>query len=208
MAIQFCCTQCGHPIEVDDEYAGQTAACPYCRHVVSVPAQSTYRPDAAISARPVARSAEQPHNLAAETLVAEERRPAIPPPRRRAATTFGTYAFICTLLSLILFGVATATATITLLRLSGGKAPATMNQQQITELQDQVMRKPWFIAAQFGGLFFALAGLVLGIVSLTQVARGNWRGIVSVVVCGLSLLCICASAVFSAATGFGMPSPG
>lgn len=54
MAIQFICVGCSQPIEVDDEFAGRSAACPYCRHVVTVPSSSTFHPDHPIPARPLA----------------------------------------------------------------------------------------------------------------------------------------------------------
>ena len=53
MAIQFLCPGCNQPIEVDDDQAAKRAACPYCRQVVTVPEQSTYRPEESVpSARP------------------------------------------------------------------------------------------------------------------------------------------------------------
>lgn len=42
MAIRFACPSCRQPIEVDDDWAGQSAACPYCRHVVTAPAESSW----------------------------------------------------------------------------------------------------------------------------------------------------------------------
>lgn len=53
MAIQFQCPSCSQPIEVDDEFAGQPAACPYCRRVVSVPEKTTLAPAGAVVARPL-----------------------------------------------------------------------------------------------------------------------------------------------------------
>ncbi|TWT41218.1 hypothetical protein RAS1_39120 [Phycisphaerae bacterium RAS1] len=53
MAIQFTCVGCQQPIEVDDEHAGRAAACPYCRHVVTVPQASTLRRDEPVAARPL-----------------------------------------------------------------------------------------------------------------------------------------------------------
>lgn len=40
MAIQFKCSSCGRAIEVDDEFAGREAQCPYCDAVISVPQRS------------------------------------------------------------------------------------------------------------------------------------------------------------------------
>lgn len=41
MAIRFQCAACSQPIEVDDEWALRTVACPYCRKTVTAPSEST-----------------------------------------------------------------------------------------------------------------------------------------------------------------------
>ena len=41
MAIQFNCPGCQQPVEVDDEWAGQHVACPFCHRVVTTPNEST-----------------------------------------------------------------------------------------------------------------------------------------------------------------------
>lgn len=42
MSIQFSCPQCSQPIEIDDQWAMQPVACPYCRNTVKAPAHSSY----------------------------------------------------------------------------------------------------------------------------------------------------------------------
>ncbi len=41
MAIRFLCGSCTQPIEIDDEWASNQVACPYCRKTVTAPATST-----------------------------------------------------------------------------------------------------------------------------------------------------------------------
>ncbi len=41
MAIQFHCTACSKPIEIDDEWAAKTVICPYCRASVTSPLESS-----------------------------------------------------------------------------------------------------------------------------------------------------------------------
>lgn len=41
MAIRFRCSACSQPIEIDDEWASKTVACPYCRKTVTAPDTST-----------------------------------------------------------------------------------------------------------------------------------------------------------------------
>ena len=118
MPIQFCCTSCGQPIEVDAEHAGKTAACPYCQHVISVPTESTYHPDAAVTARPAAtplpasgygRELSGPPSPVAgpppqpPTAWPGSEASLEPSPRQRAARTFGNYALVCTGIAVALF---------------------------------------------------------------------------------------------------------
>jgi len=42
MAIRFNCPSCQQPIEVDDEWAGHSVGCPYCKKVVSAPRSTTW----------------------------------------------------------------------------------------------------------------------------------------------------------------------
>ncbi len=42
MAIRFACPSCQQPIEIDDQWANQSVGCPYCKHVVTAPGQSTW----------------------------------------------------------------------------------------------------------------------------------------------------------------------
>src|SRR5512140_2444206 len=44
MAIRFSCPSCAQPIEVDDNWGGQSVGCPYCRRVVTAPPQSNWPP--------------------------------------------------------------------------------------------------------------------------------------------------------------------
>jgi hypothetical protein len=205
MAIQFRCAQCGHPIEVDEQYAGQTAACPYCRHVMNVPQQSTYEPNAAVPARPFDAS-PRPEGPSFGTPPPPEM---VPSPRQQAARRFGRYALTCTLLAIALYAIS-ATRGFLLMRASGGLSIATQPvSAQTGQLERQIQRvgtDPWVAIPEYGGLFFALVGLVLGIASLTQSVSGNWRGLVAVIVCGLFFLCICAGVVMMLAGGLRLPT--
>lgn len=216
MAIQFRCPGCAQPIEVDDIHAGQTATCPYCRRVVTVPAESVLdeRP---VTARPAGgRGAVEAPNPAAS------RAPGSAPPpipestpaglhvgpvlshRERGARTFGNYALICTALALLLLAtviVASFTLIAPTLAHSPGSQPT---QEQLAQMSAQLEANPWIGAVTMGAGFFALAGLALGITSLAQSRRSNWRGVVSVVLCGGTLLCFCSSALLSVAGGVGV----
>ena len=207
MAIQFQCPGCLQPIEVDDPYAGQTAACPYCRRVVTVPQQSTLQAPA-VTARPTPAAAG----------AAPAAAPGIPPlppagalhvgptatSRERSARNFGNYALVCAVLCILLFagtfiyGIGKALKS----GLLGGDAQPSA--ADVAAFQREMAQNVWAGAAQIGALFFACVGLALGITSLVQSRRNNWRGVLSVVLCGLFMLCLCsATALALAGVDFG-----
>jgi hypothetical protein len=53
MAIHFSCERCGHPIDVDDHFAGQHGHCKHCGHATVVPVQSRADKEAAFQLRPL-----------------------------------------------------------------------------------------------------------------------------------------------------------
>jgi hypothetical protein len=207
MSIQFFCTSCGQPIEVDDEHAGKTAACPYCRQLVSVPAESTYRPGQPPPTP--AGAATAPFNSP------EPQRPLEPPPagnsgaplplplpvqveRQARARTFGNAALACTALSLALFVAYTALALPLILRaMPQQQGKATPDFQKLSEDLQHMPAAPFLAGAQCGFLFFAVAGLALGIVSVIQSRSGNWRGWVGLSVSGFFVLCTCGLLILS-----------
>ena len=212
MAIQFHCPGCSQPIEVDDIHAGQTAACPYCRQVVNVPTESSLGQAPPVSARPApdvdsAGSSEAPDGREAIRPRALPPQPPrgelhIGPPvtvRERAGHGLGRYALICTVLTVLLFGgglVYTIFQVAPEMWENPGSQPS---EEQLAKLG----RNPWLQAAQIGGMFFALVGVVLGVTSLVQSRRANWRAIVSIVICGLLLLCVCGGMMVAGAAGLG-----
>jgi len=210
MAIRFCCAQCGQPIEVDDEHAGRTAACPYCRHVMSVPQESTYQAEAAVPARTLSGGGRQPEGIGPlpepPAIHAPPGRPTAEA-KQRSARVYGSYALVCTALALALFcigGVRAAMLYVQSGKMTGGSPPTPA---EIADLQQRAAQDPWVVGPQYGAIFFALVGVVLAIVSLTQGISGNWRGLTAGIICGLFFLCLCTGVVFSLLTGFGrLPS--
>ena len=203
MPIQFCCTQCGQPIEVDSEHAGQTAGCPYCRHMVSVPIESTYRPEMAVAARPAAPSEDAPSVGVAVPGTAVPITP-LRAGRMRAAAAWGSYSLISTALILVLFGVAMIRVLTVFAKSGFARATSAPSSEQVLKMQQQVAMDPWITGSQIGALFFAVVALALGIVSLNLSRQGNWRGVVGVVISGLFLLCICGGTVIAQLAGFGV----
>jgi hypothetical protein len=212
MAIQFHCPGCSQPIEVDDIHAGQTAACPYCRQVVNVPTESSLGQAPPVSARPTAE-VDRAWPSEAPDSRPPIGPPALPPqppsgelhigpsitPREQLGHNLGRYALICTVLTVVLFGGGLVYGVLQIAPDLWKNPSSRPSEEQLAKLD----RNPWLAAAQFGGMFFALVGVVLGVTSLVQSRSSNWRAIVSVVICGLLLLCTCGGVVLSGATGLG-----
>jgi hypothetical protein len=202
MAIQFRCPGCSQPIEVDDIHALGNATCPYCRRVVAVPAASDLGAPGLAAARP---AADLPGNGDAPAAVS---RPLPPPPpfspapeqlhvgpsmtyRDQLARTYGNYALICTALFIVIF-VATTIYSFSAFMQTYGSNPASQPMVNAAESAKFASDHPGIIAGSLGSLFFGIVGLALGIVSVKQTTRENWRGILSVVLCGLFVLFFCA----------------
>jgi hypothetical protein len=60
MALRFACPSCRQPIEIDDEWAGKSVGCPYCKKVVAAPTSSTWPPDQIPVATPVGSAFQPP----------------------------------------------------------------------------------------------------------------------------------------------------
>jgi hypothetical protein len=224
MAIQFPCPSCSQPIEVDDEYAGQAAACPYCRRVVNVPTESPGEMRPAAMARPTLSPAQGEVGAGPrEAPPLGEVRPEAPPPpppgglhvgptpftRRHTAETYGNYSLVCAALVVVLFGAVFAYGLMTAPVIG---APGTTTQPDIRQLAEQFQNAPgaaWLSAGQCGMLFFAVVGVGFAIASLSKMMRGNWRGWIGLVVSGGALLVFCvlmaiAMVMFAGGAGFAL----
>lgn len=225
MAIQFPCPSCSQPIEVDDEYGGQAAACPYCRRVVNVPTEPPGELRPAAMARPTlsptgGEARAEPREVPTGGEVRPEAPPPPPPgglhvgplPSRpdRVASTYGTYALICTVLVVLLFGTFTVYGVALMMSELGTSPTSQPSPEEMGRAQAAAMQKMfstgWATGISLGAAFFAVVGLVLGIVSLRAGRRANWKAIVSLVVCGMLTFCTCGSLV-SSLSGMAMPAP-
>jgi hypothetical protein len=225
MAIQFPCPSCKQPIEVDDEYAGQSAACPYCRRVVNVPTESLGEVRPAAMARPTLSASEgEARGEPREVPTGGEVRPWAPPPpppdalhvgplprrRDRVASTYGTYALICTVLVALLYGASAFYGVALMMSELGTNPTSQPSPEEMGRAQAAAMQKmlstPWVKATNLGAAFFAVVGVALGIVSLRAGRRANWKAIVSLVVCGMLAICTCGTLV-SSLSGMTMPAP-
>ncbi|MFH1746037.1 MAG: hypothetical protein ABIG44_03220 [Planctomycetota bacterium] len=224
MSIQFMCPSCQQPIEVDEEFSGKQAGCPYCSSVVNVPTASTYQPAPITAARPA--DEETPSGTPMDNLHVGDPYT----PRERKARMLGNLALVCAVLVIFLFGVVMVVAVVAgfdeLERVmttqpasasatSEGDQPASrpvpLTLQEETKLQTQAFQtaikdlqgKPWYMIMGCGAELFVVLGLALSITSLVQSRRRNWRAIVGLVICGVFVLCICTALGFQLALGDG-----
>ncbi len=165
MAIRFQCGSCSQPIEVDDEWASKTVACPFCRNTINAPAGSTLAdPSELHVASPLGTDVDSDH---AQT---QRRAPPRPSPNRIAIVAF---ALACSLVLLLL-----ATAVIT--------APHVL---ELTELQDQGReaaeqgKSQWDVMTAYlnarGGV---MPGWMIGLTLIGVAMMGVW---IAAVVCGI-----------------------
>lgn len=191
MPIQFACPGCAQPIEVDDEFARQQAQCPYCHAVVAVPEHSTLPQTPPVTVRPVA--VEGPPGE-------------LPPPgflhvggeltpRQIAARRYGNFGLVATLLTIGLL----AAAMIRSFSLAVGDglmaSDTPPGAEEIRRVSERMAADALVPALLIGVMFFALVGFVLGVVSLSQDRRLNWRAWIAVSICGGLLACLCSSAI-------------
>lgn len=191
MSIQFPCPGCSQPIEVDGEFAGRQAQCPFCNRVVTVPAQSTL-PERIELARPVGAQGGPPPWPGGL--------PPVPHPDARAlaARSGGGYSLMCAILAVLLTVVGVGLAfyytwpKIEPLFKTGTPDQAAMQ----SAIAEAAREHPWIAAPNFSASFFAVVGLSLGIIAFSQGDRSarTWVGLIT---CGLMVGCCLLSFVSS-----------
>jgi hypothetical protein len=208
MAIQFHCSNCGQPIEVDDQYAGRAAGCPYCKAVVTAPPNSTFEPGAVSPARPAGGPfPDRTEGFEGPPSVLPPPLPSAPPldpraaERERAAATWGRFSLISGTLGLALLAAAMVVGFVKM----SPRIAQLQRENPNAALQDimkQLESTPGVgitNALSCGAMFFSLVGLSLSIVSLVQSRRNNWRGWAGLLLGLTPVICFCGSVVLLAA---------
>jgi len=133
----------------------------------------------------------------------------LPTKRDQVASIYGTYALICTILAVLLYGTYGVYGFALMMGELGTSPTSQPTPEQVGRGYAAVMQKMsstgWVRGIILGALFFAVVGLVLGIVSLRAGRRANWKAIVSLVVCGMLAICTCGNLV-SLLSGMAMPT--
>ncbi|UCF34069.1 MAG: hypothetical protein JSV78_01940 [Phycisphaerales bacterium] len=194
MAIRFHCAACNQPIEVDDEWALRTVACPYCRKTVTAPAESTL---GNLSEIPVASPLDdvqafpelrQPAYVATET--AKHNYWAI------AALVLAVLAFLTFLIS----NVISATHMMDVLE------PGMTMKEQIDAIQkfqeeNQGNLPGWLAGAVIAVLLSCVAWPAAVICGVVGVFRERQRSlaVIALVICGVQLAFVVCSGLMQLA---------
>lgn len=214
MAIQFRCVGCSQPIEVDNEFAGRTAMCPYCRRVVTVPAETTLPALAPAAARP----ADEPYPPGVPPLppagYAERTGlpqlqpggvPALPPHvgvvpgALQRPHPLAWVSFLCGLALLGLFVVlALYFVQIAASEYPGGMtatAPAQLSDEEMKAFQKRLLERvqatPVLGIASWGMIVLSVLGVTAGIAALMKRAARNWPAWIGIVISGAFVVCMC-----------------
>ncbi len=210
MAIQFFCTACGQPIEVDDNMANLAVTCPYCRKTVMTPPRSdlTNRP------RPTAPvpgpdefqvTATGPTVLPTGPMGPTAVLPSAltPPPPRTIA---GWLSLACMLLAVVItiYGSA-ATA-----RLVQDLRPESLTPDRQAEFQGKIAerfraRPGLAFTLLLGICLLPVAAVVLAVAALVAGGRPRWPAITTLAILGLGIVLSCAGLVIQRSAMQGGP---
>jgi len=204
MAIRFACPSCQQPIEIDDQWAGQSVGCPYCKKVVTAPASSTWPPGDVPVASPAGSAFQAPPPPPGQVQPL-----GLPSARRSSAPWALTLAITCAMLSLFGWLVWSVSLSI-LLEKKVGPRPT---QQQVAQATQEIMfsgempTNPLATAAAVVGALCGMGGLVLAVRSLL---RQEPRRGMAIAACIISVCFTCCQGLLLtlplAARGTTMPA--
>jgi hypothetical protein len=203
MAIRFQCSSCGQPIEVDDEWAAKSVACPYCRKTITAPAESTLGD---VSQIPMATPLAMPGRLDSAPGASAPPYPTTMPlahhPNPLALVAFGLSCFTL----LLLFGAGAIASAHALemeslqervLELQQSGTPMMVaTQQAMGEAYKESGGMPprWMVLMglmQMVALVTWVAALICGIIAVRRPRRRGWA-VASLVTLGILPLMFCA----------------
>lgn len=193
MAIQFSCSNCLNPIEVDDQYAEQMATCPYCRTVLKVPSTSTLESEQPISARPVEPSATPQSSFPAGYPQYQEPGLLVPDPnRQRRARQWGYSALALALLTMILgffyFVSLMGQGMQSLPEITPENQFDPNIQQQFQAALVRVGNTQTMVIMAFGTIGIALAAIITSVIAMRY--QVTWFAVTALILGGLGFSCL------------------
>jgi len=198
MAIRFACPSCQQPIEVDDNWGGQSVACPYCRHVVTAPRESRWPPGDIPVASP-ARSAFSPPPPPTGTsgvppqLPGTEHRTDVQP--RPSGPSSAGWALLLAVTSALLSVIGTLIWFYGLFEAVTRKVGMNASQEEMKKAIQELMLSgaapvsPGAIAAMLIGVFFGVAALVLAIRSLVSSEEHRVKAVAACLIAAGFVVC-------------------
>ncbi len=189
MAIQFNCPGCRQPVEVDDEWAGQHVACPFCQRVVTAPTESTItalQDDLPPTARRLSPSG--PGDVIATD--------AATPPRYNRLAVVGFGLSLAAMLLLVLAGI--------LLQFVFEQLDPNVTIEEQQKKLMELSREPEFAGRfmlGFGSLCLSfvcwLAGVIVSAIAATRKDLAGRRLAIAGIACSvLCLLLFCTGSLF------------
>jgi DNA-directed RNA polymerase subunit RPC12/RpoP len=193
MAIQFSCSNCLNPIEVDDQYAEQMATCPYCRTVLKVPSTSTLESEQPISARPVEpTTSPEPSLPSGYPQYQEPGSPTPDPNRQRRARQWGysalALAFLTMMLGFFYFVSLMGQGMQSLPEITPDNQFDPNIQQQFQAAIVRVANTQTMVIAAFGTIGFALATIITAVVALRY--QVTWFAVTALILGALGFSCL------------------
>ncbi|MEK6643745.1 MAG: hypothetical protein AABZ08_07530 [Planctomycetota bacterium] len=201
MAIQFFCTSCRQPIEVDHDVANQAVTCPYCRQITNVPGES----DPAVALVAKAPPPPPPPSITgpSPTQPLAALNAPLPIPPLEEGNKLSWAAFACamiSLVSLIGFFIFLSSFAATL--------PPNPTHEQINEaLKDRPIGPIMFSMFLLGGCVIPVVGIGLGIAALVKRMKPIWPAIVALVTYGGIVVLGCAGLLLAIATAAAAKKP-
>lgn len=198
MAIRFSCASCKQPLEVDDAWAGQAVACPYCRNVVTAPSTSTWPTGEVPMASPAAPQAgfgfgPPPPPFGQTPIGPSTQAYAVPrPPGGSQAVGAFVLSLVGTLLAIAGYLTWFAPVSLAVLEKLGPNAPPERQQALFQELafSEQFHEaRTWAIPIYAAGIFCGVAGAVMAIRSLLRAESRRGLAIAACVLGACVTLC-------------------
>lgn len=184
MAIRFHCPSCKQPIEIDNEWAGQSVACPYCQKVVTAP-QNDELAGGVQTAQPGAGLNPPPPPQGMATAYA----PAKPGSTMAVVSLLMVLAAgACFVFGLMQFGMAIQQ------HMQNNIDPNLTPEQMQKQLEDDVQQGKISVPSSAGtaawlGTALALGGLIVSILSLVRGESMKWMAIIALLIGLLFMLC-------------------
>ncbi len=190
MPIRFACPSCQQPIEIDDQWAGQSVGCPYCKRVIAAPRESVWPAGEVPMAKPAGP------NLAPPPPPFQAALPEGPGVRPVSARGNSARAGLrLALLGGLLWLVGFLSVMVSTMRLVMHEAGPQATMEEVNRKaqefiqQGRIETSSFTVAVVLLGLLCALAGLVLGARALIRHEHRRGTAVAACIIGGMFTFC-------------------